>query len=164
MKRTRAKFPAILLALAFLLPSQLPSLHAKALEYGNWASMYNGSFTVAEMIGSGETRAQKFNAAHFCSLEVFGQSWYNSIGNLTLTLYRWRTDYAATVAGTPIASRTFVDFTDNSWLQLSFFEQPAGDYLWVLSSPTEQELCDGVSRDSAEIARGVAFIICNVPI
>ena len=37
-----------------------------------------------------------------------------------------------------MASETFVDFPDNSWLKLEFDSLDEGDYLWVLGDGKEQ--------------------------
>ncbi|WNQ12906.1 discoidin domain-containing protein [Paenibacillus aurantius] len=52
-------------------------------------------------------------------------------------MYRWNADYATTVAGTPLASQTYTNFSDNAWLQMNFATQASGNYLWVLSDPVE---------------------------
>lgn len=83
--------------------------------------------------------AQKFTAANpFYGVGVVCPSWGNSIGNLTLTLYKWNIDYTTTVKGSVLASKIFVNFKDNEILKLtnsSLF--PATDYLWALSKPSE---------------------------
>ena len=105
---------------------------------GGWTKLYNENGTFgASSIGSGETRAQRFSGANFNSLRVFCPSYGNNVGNLTLTLYNWNTNYNTTVAGTPVATRTFIDFPDNSWLQLDFITRSSGEYLWVLNGATE---------------------------
>ncbi|MFC5403306.1 discoidin domain-containing protein [Cohnella soli] len=104
-----------------------------------WSKLYSndGTFT-AMAIGSGQSRGEQFNADQtFNSLKVLCPSYSNNIGNLTLSLYKWRSDYATAVAGTPIATQTYTNFTDNSWLTLNFANLPAGSYLWVLNGATE---------------------------
>ncbi|MFC4596889.1 discoidin domain-containing protein [Cohnella hongkongensis] len=121
------------LAVLFVL-GHLTSAHAS----GGWTKLYTGSNLSAAVVASGETRGQQFEAPDaFNSLRVSCPSWGNSVGNLTLTLYEWDTDYATSVAGTPIAKRAFLNFDDNAWLEMSFPDQPAGEYLWVLSDATE---------------------------
>ena len=73
----------------------------------------------------------------FTGVDACCPSWGNSIGNLTLKLYKWNTNYTTTVAQTPVADSTFVDFADNSRIKLSFSELPAGAYFWQLSNATE---------------------------
>ncbi|MEI8272826.1 MAG: T9SS type A sorting domain-containing protein [Paludibacter sp.] len=82
--------------------------------------------------------ALKFTAtAAFSAVNATCPSWTNNIGNLTMTLYKWNSDYATSVAGTPIATKTFINFNDNSKLALTFPQQPAGDYIWVMNNGTE---------------------------
>jgi len=87
----------------------------------------------------GETAGMSFTAdSSFTGISVNCPSWGNNIGNLTLTLYKWTSSgYDATVSGTPLAEKEFVDFADNSKLRLDFDELPAGYYLWELSNATE---------------------------
>ena len=81
----------------------------------------------------------KFTAsAPFYGINAWCPSWDNNIGSLTFKLYKWNTDYATSVAGTPIAQNTFVDFNDNSWLTLNFNKQEPGDYVWELTNGIEQ--------------------------
>jgi len=95
----------------------------------------------AVQISSGQTAAMKFTAGYaddyFNAVEVNCPSYSNNIGNLTLQLFKWNTNYSTTVGGTPIASQVFTNFTDNAMLKLNFTAQPPGDYLWLLSNPTE---------------------------
>ncbi len=86
----------------------------------------------------GNTAGMKFTASSgFQAINVQCPSWANSIGNLTLSMYKWDTNYAVSTAGTPIATRTFVNFIDNSKLTLEFDNQLAGDYVWELNEGTE---------------------------
>jgi len=86
----------------------------------------------------GNTAALKFNAdSSFMAIDVHCPSWGNNIGDLTLTLYKWNHSYDTTISGKAIAESTFVNFNDNAWLKLSFDAQEPGEYLWVLSNPTE---------------------------
>lgn len=92
----------------------------------------------ALQITSSQTPAMKFTADYsFNAVEASCPSYGNNIGNLTMTLYKWNTDYNTTVAGNPIATNTFINFADNAWLKLNFSKQAPGDYLWVLNNPAE---------------------------
>ena len=96
-----------------------------------------GNHTAVQLTGT-NTAGDKFTAANsFDMLEVCCPSWSNNIGNLTLKLFTWNTDYATSVGGTALATQTFVDFTDNAWLRLTFTACSAGTYVWQLSAPTE---------------------------
>jgi len=84
------------------------------------------------------TAGMKFTATgSFTAISTLCPSWGNAIGNLTLSLYKWNTNYAKTVASTPVATNTFVNFADGASLELIFAAQTAGDYVWELSHGTE---------------------------
>ncbi len=46
-------------------------------------------------------------------------------------------ELCTSVAGTPVAEKTYVNFNDNQKLELTFDAQEAGDYVWELSNGTE---------------------------
>jgi hypothetical protein len=88
----------------------------------------------------GDTAGMKFSAGSaFTGIRVRCPSWNNAIGDLTLSLYAWdNNSYATSVAQIPLASQTFVNFNDNQWLQLTFTQRLAGDYVWELSDSREE--------------------------
>jgi hypothetical protein len=87
----------------------------------------------------GGDAGMKFTAtAPFYAVNALCPSWSNNIGNLTFKLYKWNTSYAQSVSGLPIAEKTFENFNDNAQLTLTFDQQPAGEYIWVLCNGTEQ--------------------------
>lgn len=97
---------------------------------------YNGS--IRNLDQSLATAGMKFTATgSFTSINTECPSWGNNIGNLTLSLYKYNTSYAVSVAGKPIATNTFVNFVDGASLALTFADQPAGDYVWELNHGTE---------------------------
>jgi hypothetical protein len=76
----------------------------------------------------------RFSAtAPFTALSVSCPSYSDDIGSLTFSLYRWQTNYTATLATDPVAKETYVDFADNATLTLSFDECQPGEYILVLS-------------------------------
>lgn len=87
-----------------------------------------------------DAAGMRFSAGSaFTGIRVRCPSWNNAIGDLTLSLYAWdNNSYATSVAQTPLASRKFVNFIDNAWLQMPFTELAAGDYVWVLSGAREE--------------------------
>lgn len=98
---------------------------------------YNGATRFLDQAGD-QTAGLKFTAtAPFYAVAATCPSWGNNIGNLTYKLFKWNTNYATSVSGTPIAENTFVNFTDGASLMLTFGAQPAGDYVWELSHGTE---------------------------
>lgn len=88
--------------------------------------------------------AQAFTAAGpFWCIKVCCPTWAkNGSESVTMTLYRWDTDYDTSVASTPVARKRFEKFDDNANLPLSLeddegegmFEE--GRYLLVLSDGT----------------------------
>lgn len=138
-KITDGAFPAT----AYFNGTKVAGNYQARLYYGEYGTapqeMYSHVDTTVRDVpisGSG-TAGEKFKAVWpFTSIEVNTPSYGDNQGNLTLTLYAWNTDYATTVAGTPLAAKTFVDFDDNAWLSLTFPEKAAGDYLWLLSGGT----------------------------
>ncbi len=90
------------------------------------------------LVASSNTAGLKFAAdSSFVGVDACCPSWANNIGNLTLKLYKWNTDYPTTISGTPIADSTFMNFNDNARLILHFKPQPSGNYYWELSNATE---------------------------
>lgn len=90
-------------------------------------------------------------AQKFTSVEEFGfisiqcPSWSSAAEGFSLKIYKWVNDYATTISGAAVASKTFENYADNSWLSIyrSYKEDytetfPAGTYLWVMSSGTEK--------------------------
>lgn len=111
----------------------------------------------AVQISPGDDLGMRFIAnASFNMINVACPSWGDNIGNLTFSLYKWDTGYETTVAGTPIATHTFVNYNDNQTLELDFDAQPAGDYVLVASNATQTV---GVWEDSGDVAH--SFIYSN---
>ncbi len=84
-------------------------------------------------------------------------SWSDNVGCLTVTLWKWDTNYATTVGSTPIKGPfEFEDFEDNSVLGFEFEEGnylPAGSYYMELSD----------ARDDAGSGVGVWSLAANYP-
>ena len=57
---------------------------------------------------------------------VQAPSYSDDIGNLSIKVYKWDTDYATTVAGEPLQVDEFVDFADNSSLVAEYDEGVIG--------------------------------------
>lgn len=80
----------------------------------------------------------KFTATEaFNGVDVYCPSYNNNLGSLTLSLYRWDTNYATSVAGTPLARQTFTNYFDNARLLLTTSDLAPGDYVWEISDPDE---------------------------
>ncbi len=88
---------------------------------------------------SGDKAGLKFTAtAPFYAINASCPSWGNNVGNITFRLYKWNTNYVTSVAGTPVAEKTFINYNDNQKISLVFDQQEAGEYVWELSNGTEQ--------------------------
>ncbi|MHB1365101.1 MAG: hypothetical protein ACYCWE_04690 [Eubacteriales bacterium] len=74
-----------------------------------------------------------YAAASFDSVSVSCPSYSDNIGSLTISLYRWETNYIVSSGAAPVAEEIFVDFNDNATLTLSFAECESGEYILVLS-------------------------------
>ena len=95
---------------------------------------YPGSLVPSQ----GNTAALKFKATGtFYAINATCPSWGDNIGNITMKLYSWNTNYATSVSGSPLAEKTFSNFNDNEKIRLTFDPLPAGDYIWVLSNGTD---------------------------
>lgn len=55
-------------------------------------------------------------------------SWSDDIGQMTLDIYRWDTDYEMTIEGTPLVTETelFTDYVDNDTIEV---ELPEGEFV-----------------------------------
>ena len=93
---------------------------------------------ILENVPPAESAGLKFTAtSNFTSVLAECPSWSNNIGDLTISLYKWDTDYATSISGSAIASKKHVDFTDNSRLSVDFAAQPPGEYVMTLTDARE---------------------------
>ena len=90
---------------------------------------------------------------------VQAPSYSNSIGNLTVKVFVWNTDFATTVAAEPIYAQEFVDFEDNSDLVCEFEEGqiPAGRYLILVCDPVDE------SGSGVGLWMGKTYKTANMP-
>jgi len=102
-------------------------------------------------LSTGNRAAQQFTAgSSFYAIAVACPNWNSTNSSITLTLYQWNTDYATTVAGTPVAMQVYTNYADNQNLQLAKAGNfPAGAYLWLLSNPSGTA---GVWEKSGDVA------------
>lgn len=130
-------------------------------------------------------------AAHFVVKEGFLESvsancpsWSDDVGNLTMKIYKWDTDYETTIASEPVATETFVDYEDNSTLSIELATEDrrgleAGEYLWFLGDgedssgsgvgiwasafPEDEEAILGLYKNGKEYTSGPSFE-CDITI
>lgn len=82
---------------------------------------------------------QRFTATQlFDGVEVNVPAWStNGVKGFTLKLWNWNTDYATTVAQTPLATNVYTLVNDNFWYAVvSDTTLPPGVYFWEMSDPT----------------------------
>ena len=97
-------------------------------------------------LGTAGVFAQKFTSNEdFGIISLNCPSWNSSAEGFTLKVYKWVNDYETTVSGAAVASKTFVNYADNSWLSIYKSDKedytetfPAGTYLWVMNGGTEK--------------------------
>jgi len=95
--------------------------------------------TAIQLVSPEETLAGQFFATtDFTFIQTCCPTYGDAIGNMTLSIYNWNVNYETTISGKVLKSHEFVNFKDNEWLQLTFDAAlPAGEYLWVLSNPSD---------------------------
>lgn len=81
--------------------------------------------------------AQSFSVSwDFQGIAIASPTWNGSGAGYRMNLYRWNTDYDTTVSGTPIATKTIVNHSDNARAELALdAPAPAGKYLLVTDQP-----------------------------
>lgn len=96
----------------------------------------------ADPIFSDVVVGQKFTAdVPFWGVNVQCPNWGGQHCGFTFCLYSWNTNYQTTIDSDPIASKTFVDYSDNSYVGVYDDDKFAeGDYLWILK--------DGLTKTS----------------
>ncbi len=95
-------------------------------------------------LGGAQTAGIKFSVAentYLTSLVGYCPSWLNNTGYLSVSIYRWVNDYDTTVAGDAVITKTFVDFFDNSPLNLYIEDGLVGEGEWYA------EYHDGSAHD-----------------
>lgn len=104
--------------------------------YGENVSLFkNTGNNTAYNIGDGKTSVgQKFTTdTPFYTAGAICVNWSGNKCGLRLSLYSWKGDYAKTVASTPVARKTFVDYEDGSYVCVGTGSAiAAGTYLWVM--------------------------------
>jgi len=103
---------------------------------------FSGENNSAYPLNEGETVGIQFSlAADALYVGVGCPSWSNDIGEITVSLYVFDTDYATSVSKEPIAKHTFVDYQDNSYLGFEFTDASplkAGEYVMELSEAFDE--------------------------
>ena len=117
---------------------------APEFERGKYVLMHDeGQYNskAAVELTAGSYFAQWFSVnAWFDGISSWCPSWSNSIGNMTMSIYKYSSGMTpvAAMAQEPVVSQTFKDYQDCSWLDMTFDPIAPGDYLLVFSDPTEK--------------------------
>ena len=94
-----------------------------------------------------------FATAPIESMEFCCPTWTSPTGAVTISLYKWDTDYETTKKSAPAASQRYVDFPDNAWLKLECGAEP-GQYLFLL---TEGENTVGIWKSNSKNEKVIPF-------
>lgn len=78
-----------------------------------------------------------YASAPFDSIAISCPSYSDNTGSITVSLYRWETNYIFSVSAQPVKTETFVDFNDNATLTVDFDDCPPGEYIAVLSGGSD---------------------------
>lgn len=86
---------------------------------------------------------QFFATTTFNKIEVECPSYNDNLGTIVMELYKWMGSYELTLdkeSNPPVATKEFVDYTDNALLAIDF-EEPLvdGEYLLYLTTPDPSE-------------------------
>ena len=96
----------------------------KAFDPAEMASHTPRQFTEGTPIGIRLGLGAPFNAFTLCM-----PTWGDKTVCLTLSLYKWDTNFDTTREKAPVATKRIENHPDNGHAKLSFDEQPAGEYL-----------------------------------
>ena len=96
----------------------------KAFDTAELATHSARQFTEGTPIGIRMGFGAPFNKFTLCM-----PTWGDKSVNLTLSLYKWDTDFDTTRSKAPVATKKIEKHPDNGHAMLSFDEQPAGEYL-----------------------------------
>ncbi len=96
----------------------------KAFDTAELATHTARQFTEGSPIGIRMGFGAPFNKVTLCM-----PTWGDKTVCLTLSLYKWDTDFDTSRAAAPVATKRVENHPDNGHAALSFDEQPAGEYL-----------------------------------
>lgn len=126
--------------------------------FGDKIFLFNDAGTQSPLsLTTGNTVAQQFTAtAPFYAIAVACPNWGSTNSSLTLSLYKWQSDYTTTVASTPLHTMVYNNYQDNQNLQIADEQKFSADtYLWVLTNPSGTA---GVWKKDGNIAGVTNFL------
>ncbi len=91
-------------------------------------------------------------------------SWGDSKGSIRLSLYKWDTDYATTIANDPIYTEYHENFADCTEIKFDFLDSagkgiPAGDYVWRIHDGFDER----INPDNESEPVGVGLFATGCP-
>ncbi len=113
---------------------------------GNAANVYyvaarGSSGTPINMFNPTDVAAQRFSINEddeLRTVSLWVASHGDSIGNLTLTLYKWDESYEKSLKNKAIVTKTFENFPDNSKITMDVPSGHTGVFLLIVSNPTQR--------------------------
>ena len=109
-------------------------------------------------IAPGETAGIRLHMnAPFNALSVRLSTYLKKDTVATVSLYKWADDFEDTLKTTPLATKVFNPVNDNLKHDMSFAEQPAGEYLIGVRND-KSELCIWAWKNTNEVGKGLLYI------
>ena len=98
-------------------------------------NVQNGTGTREAQFVTGDTGYRVKINAPFTGFGFSIPTWATNTASCTLVMYKWAGTYRDTTSGEPIASKDFEGLRDNATNWVTFDEQPAGEYLFLITKP-----------------------------
>ena len=98
-------------------------------------NVQNGTGTREAQFVTGDTGYRVKINAPFTGFGFSIPTWATNTASCTLVMYKWEGTYRDTTSGEPIASKDFEGLRDNATNWVTFDEQPAGEYLFLITKP-----------------------------
>ena len=131
MQRLKKAFSLILGAVMLMTCSAGFAIPASATDY----PVQNGTGTREAQFVTEETGYRVKINAPFTGFAYNNPTWNTNTASCRASIYKWEGNYRDTVSAAPIASRKFENMQDNARNWVTFEEQPAGEYLFLISEP-----------------------------
>ena len=139
---------AMTLTLTMLIPVFTAGADDVSIQNGTGS---RGPAEVTETLGYRAIINEPFTAFCFAM-----PTWEKADSECTLSVYKWAGKFEDTVKASPIASKRFAPMVDNAKNWVEFDEQPAGEYLFLVSEPKGKV---GVwSNSSVKDSKGFLYV------
>ncbi len=98
-------------------------------------NVHNGTGTREAQFVTGDTGYRVKINTSFTGFGFSIPTWATNTACCTLVMYQWAGTYRDTTRGEPIAAKKFEGLRDNATNWVTFDEQPAGEYLFLITEP-----------------------------